>query len=208
MVVIDLPKEETKLFKNWFEVYRSFGCCMLGLLGIYTMVMTHKRNRCVDLFDTEEPILPIVLTGHMLAGVFFSIDMLILILVKTMWRTDLFIHHCVCMFLLGYFTEDFPLVGSIFYIGETLTAMNWLRVDYPIGVTLYRLGIVLLVRFPIFGRILYQVAGWDDRCYNHNKSKQLAAFICFFFIYDLYVLWGCIQALIRLRKKPVAVKAE
>lgn len=198
MVLIQV--RNSQLFKNWFEIYRSFGCCMLGLLGIYTMLMTHGKNRCVDIHDTTEPILPTVLTGHCLAAVFFVIDVLILLFVKSMWRTDLFVHHCVCIFLLCYFTEDFPLVGSIFYIGEALTAMNWLRVDYPIAVTLYRLGIVVLVRFPVFGRIFGQVALWDPKCYNHNKSGQLACFMCFFFLYDLYVLWGCIQALFRLMK--------
>lgn len=165
------------------------------------MYMTHGRNRCVDMYDIEEPILPVVFIGHILAGVFFTVDMLVLLLFKTMWRTDLFIHHCVCLFLLWYFTVDFPLLGAIFYIGESLTAMNWLRADYPFLVTLYRLGVVLLVRFPVFGRMLAQLSYWDVRCYSHHKSGQLACFMVFFFLYDLYVLWGCTQALYKQQKQ-------
>jgi hypothetical protein len=184
-------------FRDWFEVYRSFGCFVLSLMGVYTLWATHGRNRCIDVNDTTEPILPLVMTGHYIAASFFLIDMFVLTLVKNMWRLDLFIHHCICLFLLGYFTIDFPLMGSIFYIGESLTIMNFLRPSYPIGVTVWRLIVLVFFRFPVFGTMFARIAWQDDNCIHHHKAPQLACAMCFFFIYDIYVLQGCVLALYR-----------
>jgi hypothetical protein len=118
-----------------------------------------------------------------------------------MWRMDLFVHHCICIFLLIYFTIDFPLIGAIFYIGESLTALNFLRPQYPYLVTLWRLGVVLFIRFPVFGLMFLQIIYYDENCLSHHKSKQLACSMVFFFVYDIYVIWGCVQAIMRERQK-------
>jgi hypothetical protein len=196
MVLFSYPP----VFKYWFEIYRSIGCAILTMLGAYTMWMTVGRNRCISLGDESEPILDLVVLGHYFAAAFFIVDMLVLLLVKRMYRFDLFLHHCICLFLLGYFTVDFPLVGSIFYVGESLTILNWLRPSYPIAVTIWRLAVVLFVRFPVFGHMFIQIAWADPFCTNHFKSKPLAIAMCFFFLYDIYVVHGCIQAIHRETK--------
>lgn len=193
MVFFALPP----VFKNWFEAYRSLGCGLLGCLGAYTLYMTVNRNRCIDAYDETEPILPVVMIGHFCASIFFLFDMVVLTLVKSMWRTDLFIHHCICIFLLVYFTIDFPLMGAIFYFGEMLTSLNFLRPQYPLLVTFWRLGVVLLIRFPVYGSMFSNVVWYDDFCMHHHKATELACSFVFFFIYDFYVIWGCIQAIIR-----------
>lgn len=193
--------ERPPYFRDWFEVYRSFGCFVLSVMGLYTLLATKGRNRCVDMNDTTEPILPTVMIGHYIAGVFFLIDMFVLTLVKKMWRMDLFMHHCVCLFLLGYFTADFPLMGSIFYVGEALTVLNFLRPSYPTAVTIWRLLVLVCLRFPIFGTMFVRMAWQDGNCIHLNKSSQLACAMCFFFVYDVYVVYGCVMALYRQSRK-------
>ena len=204
MAVIDDPPH----FRDWFEVYRSCGCALLSLTGLYTILATNGRNRCVDMYVKTEPVLPIVMIGHYFAGTFFVVDMFVLTMVKKMWRMDLFIHHCICLFLLGYFTVDFPVMGSIFYIGESLTVLNFIRASYPTLVTIWRLTVVLAVRFPVFGTMLARVAWQDDNCRHHNKAIQLACAMCFFFVYDLYVLQGCLLALHRHSQRSAHDKKQ
>lgn len=194
--------EQHPQFKNWFEIYRSLGCGFLAMVGVFTLFKTAGSTRCISLDDPSVHIMPLVYYTHCFSAVFFSVDQVILILVKKMWRNDLFFHHCVCLFLLAYFTPYFPLIGCIFYAGESLTCMNWLRPTHPLFVTCWRLGVVFFCRFPVFGRMFYEVYLYDEGCIAHEKSTQLACAIFFFFLYDIYVIKGCIDAILKeIRKR-------
>ena len=187
--------EQHPSFKNWFEIYRSVGCCLLAVVGVYTLFMTTGSTRCVSIDDETFSIMSLVYYTHCFSAVFFSVDQFILVFVKKMWRNDLFFHHCVCLFLLVYFTPDFPLIGCIFYAGEALTCMNWLRPTHPLFVTVWRLAVVFCCRFPVFGAMFLEVYFQDEACILHHKSGQLACSIFFFFLYDIYVVKGCIDAI-------------
>ncbi len=116
---------------------------------------------------------------------------------SVLFRTDLMIHHCVCLVVFSSYIHSTPLQMSNYLLMESISMMNYLWRNNPTLLKVYRTFCILCIRIPMIS--------WFMFYYNPNiglpylksiYSPLIYRYLCllerfhwFFIIYDLYILY-------------------
>jgi hypothetical protein len=115
-------------------------------------------------------------------------DMYIMLQYKHLYRTDLVIHHGLCLYAFSCFLYyHLYKIGSLFMICESISLLNYVLRDRPNWLNYYRLFIVFCIRMPIWIVFIYS----HINHFGHYiiVNCYLARYgTAFFIIYDIVII--------------------
>lgn len=130
------------LITEAFNLYRSIFLWGLFMNALY-LITTYDEND--DMFAPN----------CWAFVVYLSIDITCMGMFKALRRTDLLIHHIVCLFIytasLGM--HSMPYMGNAYMLCESISLMNSILPPRPL--LLYRLFTIFAVRYPIWFWSIY-----------------------------------------------------
>lgn len=114
-----------------------------------------------------------------------------------LFRTDLMIHHGICLVVFSSYIHSVPLQMSNYLLMESISMMNYLWKNNPSLLKLYRTVCIVCIRIPMIV--------WFTLYYNpnigmpylksiyspmvYNYLYNLERFHWFFIIYDIFILY-------------------
>ena len=153
--------------------HRSFWCFIFVFSGFLNCSILHWD------FDTIlAPGLETSMSERVsLCFILYLLFDLYLFHVNKTYRKDLLLHHLVCLFVFIYGFHEYSNLGNFLLLAESLSICNSLLTTPYLEI--YRLVILLFVRFPIWFLIL---------CHDFDVNESILCLRFFFPILDLYFL--------------------
>ena len=154
----------------------------LFLLGTYnTWFYNPFDNNLTESSITLMAVPPVFIT-------YLCWDIYVMLQYKHLYRTDLFIHHGVCLFAynIGLLCKLYK-TGSLFMLCESISLLNYILRDRPNWLNYYRLLNVFFLRTPIWILYIYYYNGHfnDYMIIARNLYRYGPAF---FIIYDIVII--------------------
>ena len=126
---------------------------------------------------------------------------------RVLFRTDLMIHHSLCLVgLLGSINHT-PLQMSHYAIMECISLMNYTWRNNPRLLNIYRILCIVLLRIPLVS--WYHVYYNPQIClpflrdklptYHYNYLYYLKKSHLLFIIYDIFILWKIYKQMKRVK---------
>jgi hypothetical protein len=116
---------------------------------------------------------------------------------RTLYRTDLIVHHAFAFVITSSSLNNDALHMSDYMIMECISLMNYVWRNNPRMLNVYRIACILLVRMPltlwfmVYYHPTYLFPYWEN---TRTPSHYLYLYwlykgTCFFLLYDMLILW-------------------
>lgn len=127
-------------------------------------------------------------------------DMYVMLKYKPLYRTDLLIHHGVCLFVFYcFFYYHLYKFGSLFMICESISLLNYILRDRPKWLNHYRLFVVFCIRMPIWIVFFYSHYGHFDNYMIITRHLGNNGTVLFIF-YDIVIIK---KTLVLMKRKNI-----
>jgi hypothetical protein len=128
---------------------------------------------------------------------------------RILFRTDLIIHHSLCLVIYSSYINHITLQMSNYTIMECISVMNYTWRNNPRLLHIYRVLCIVLLRIPLISwNIVYYnpqigLPFLRDKLptYHYNYLYYLEKFHLFFIIYDMFILWKIYKQLKRVKQQ-------
>jgi hypothetical protein len=127
-----------------------------------------------------------------------------------LFRTDLIIHHSLCLVVFASYINHTPLQLSNFTIMECISVMNYAWRNNPILLNIYRLLCIGLLRIPL---ITWHIVYYNPHIglpflrdkllptHHYNYLCGMEKLNSFFIIYDIFIVWKIYKQMRRMNDK-------
>jgi hypothetical protein len=113
-----------------------------------------------------------------------------------LFRTDLAIHHVLCLVIISSYINHTPLQMSNYTIMECISLMNYIWRNNPRLLNIYRTICIVLIRIPLMSwYIIYYtpqiglpILRYKLPSCHYYYLYGLSSFQCFFIVYDIFIL--------------------
>ena len=128
---------------------------------------------------------------------------------RVLFRTDLMIHHSICLVIFSSYINHTPLQMSNYTIMECISLMNYTWRNNPRLLNMYRILCIGLLRIPLISwHLVYynpqiSLPFLRDKLptYHYNYLYYLEKFQWFFIIYDMFILCKIYKQLKRVKQQ-------
>ncbi len=126
---------------------------------------------------------------------------------RVLFRTDLVIHHSLCLVIFSSYINHIPLQMSNFTIMECISLMNYIWRDNPRLLNMYRLICIHFIRVPVIIRYFFYI---DPRItmpflknklplYHYQYLYALHHLELFSILYDVFIVWKIYKQMKRVK---------
>ena len=178
------------------------------------MSESHMRNRCYFItamtgmslytwcnYSLFEPLDNDFITPYtqnaMLMLVYLAWDTYSMIVTPILYRTDLMIHHGICLVVFSSYIYFVPLQMSNYLLMESISMMNYLWRNNPALLKIYRTVCIVCIRIPMMLWFVLYYTPTIGLPYMKEKYSSfiynylfvLANLQWFFIVYDIFILY-------------------